>query len=101
MNLGYVRPDRAARTQSTSQADTRLHGGWLMLARVAWIVLALFLLGVLFASLPTNFAVLRQPCSVAWCSALGDGQMTVSMFRALPQYGLSLDAYAWSWIVIN
>ena len=99
-NLEHVQPDRAAHPQSSSQTETRLTGSWLILARVAWIVLVLFLLGFLFVSLPANLAVLHQPCSGASC-ALGGGQMTASEIRALPLSGLSLDAYAWSWIIIS
>ena len=100
MNLEHAQADRAAHPQSSSQTDTRLTGSWLILARVAWIALVLFLLGFLFVSLPTNLAVLHQPCSGASC-ALGGGQMTASEMRALPLSGLSLDAYAWSWIIIS
>ena len=99
MNLEHVQSARATHPQPITQADTRLHGGWLILARVAWIVLVLFLLGVLFASLPTNFAALHQPGSSEWY-ALGSGQMTTSEIRVLQQYGLSLDVYAWFWLVI-
>jgi len=99
LKLEQVQSERAAHPQPISQTDTRLHGGWLILARVAWTVLVLFLLGVFFASLPTNFAVLHQPSSSEWY-ALGSGQLTASEIRVFQQYGLSLDAYAWSWLII-
>jgi signal transduction histidine kinase len=54
--------------------------------------------GILVASLPTNFAILHQSCG-AWCS-LGDGQLSPAELQALPRYGLSLDAYAALWLGI-
>ncbi|HWZ19490.1 MAG TPA: GAF domain-containing sensor histidine kinase [Ktedonobacteraceae bacterium] len=100
MNLDHAQPDRSMNLQSASQVDTRLYGGWLILARVAWIALVLVLLGFLFVSLPANFAVLHQPCSGALCP-LGGGQMFASEMSALPQSGLSLDAYAMAWIILS
>ena len=32
---------------------------------------------------------------------MNSGYLTAAQIHALPQYGLSLDAYAWSWIIIN
>lgn len=100
MNLDHVQPDSTLHLQLRSQTETRLHGVWLTLARVIWITLVLFLLGFLFASLPANFAALHQPCSGMLCS-LGGGQMTASVMRELSQSGLSLDAYALSWIIMS
>ncbi|HCF85378.1 MAG TPA: histidine kinase [Ktedonobacter sp.] len=102
MNLEHAQPDRAARLQSTSQADTRLHGGWLILARVAWVVLVLFLLGTFIFSLPTSFTILYHPCTGEWCTSISSSVfLTAREMQALPQYGLSLNAYAWSTTVIN
>jgi signal transduction histidine kinase len=100
MNLDHVYPGRPVHLQSISQTNTRLYGIWLILIRMGWIVTVLFLLGFLVASLPSNFAVLHQTCSGALC-ALGGGQMTTSEMRALPQTGLSLEAYAWFWLIIS
>jgi hypothetical protein len=88
------------RAQLSHITTTRLSGRWLILARVVWIVLVIFLLGTFIFSISANFASLHQPCIGTWCAST-NGQLTASEIRALPQRGLSLDAYAWFWIAIN
>lgn len=87
------------RAQSSHITTTRLSGRWLILARVVWIVLVIFLLGTFIFSISANFASLHQPCIGDWC--INSGYLTASEIHALPQYGLSLDVYAWSLIIIN
>src|SRR2546429_388710 len=87
------------RAQSSHITTTRLSGRWLILARVVWIVLVIFLLGTFIFSISANFAFLHQPCTGDWC--MNSGYLTASEIHALPQYGLSLDVYAWSLIIIN
>jgi hypothetical protein len=87
------------RAQSGHITTTRLSGRWLILARVIWIVLVIFLLGTFIFSLPAYFASLHQPCTSDWC--MNSGYLTASEIHALPQYGLSLDVYAWSLIIFN
>lgn len=76
-------------------ADTRLSNRWLILARLGWIALVLFLLGVSVASLPASFVALHSPCPPGpiECSSLG--LLSASDLRILPTLGFSLDAYAW------
>ena len=71
---------------SNAQADTRLQGRWLTLARILWIVLAVFYIGAYFAALPTYLAQPRE------FSALGVDWTDASLHAALGQLGLSLDA---------
>ncbi|HEY6286005.1 MAG TPA: hypothetical protein VIX20_10110, partial [Ktedonobacteraceae bacterium] len=87
------------RAQSSQVSTTRLSGQWLILARAIWLILVIFLLGIFIFSLPANFASLHQPCNKDWCT--NSGYLTTSEIHALPQFGLSLDTYAWSWIIIN
>ena len=88
------RPDRAV--------NTRLSRRWLVMARLAWIVLALFLLGVSVASLPTSFALLHQSCpySVA-CDGYGIGFSTARNMDVFSKSGFSRDAYAWFWLALT
>jgi len=99
MNHSTASAQATLSEQKQRDSNTRLSGRWLIVARVIWIILVLFLLSVFIASLPASFATLFQPCT-AGCTN-GNGQLTVSEMHALTQYGLSLNAYAWSWIIIN
>jgi hypothetical protein len=90
--------------QSSSQTNTssaRLQGRWLLAARVAWIVLVLFVLGVAIASLPAVFAVLHQSCTFGSVDCNGSGLLTASQIQELPKYGFSLDAHAWMYLGIG
>ena len=87
--------------QVSGAADTHLSGLWLILIRSAWIALVLVILGIFIASLPASFATLHQPCIGTWCSTYGTGQLTVSQMHSLLQAGISLNAYAWSWIAFT
>ena len=82
------------------EASTRLSGRWLVLVRVGWVAVVVFMLVVFFGSLPDTFVVLHQPCSSVWCGSSG-GQLSASQIQALPRNDLSLDAYAWFWFLLN
>jgi hypothetical protein len=99
MNLKQISTDSSANQFLLSLSETRLHGGWLKLARGTWIMLMLFLLGVAIASRPASFAALHQPCLVDTVDCNGQGLLTASQIQALHGLGLSLDTYAWSQIV--
>jgi serine/threonine-protein kinase len=45
---------------ATSTSATRLHGHWLLIARVAWVALIALSLGVLAASIPPGFQPFRH-----------------------------------------
>lgn len=72
-------------------ATTALRGRPLVLARVAWLALALLTAGLIFASIPFGYARLltictREPCPPA--------QMTLANLQALHASGLSAGSYA-------
>ena len=72
-------------------ADSEGTGRALVLARTAWVSMAL-LAGVLFvAAVPAEFAQLRVPCQTAACPT---GQLSPASLRALEDLGLSLDVFA-------
>jgi hypothetical protein len=89
---------RAGAQAMTHQAppDTRLRGPWVLLARAAWIVLAVVTLALFGASIPLVFNELRTV-------AIGEGtsiwQLHPDETRALEQLGLSVGFYAIYWIV--
>ena len=91
MNLEHAQPDRAARPQSISQADTRLHGGWLILARVAWGAAVVLVLLLFLVSLPTYLAHLQTVCLHQPCPYQ---QLTLNSVHSLQELGISVEGYA-------
>jgi hypothetical protein len=69
----------------------RLSGRRLLLARVAWILVAALALGLFVAGIPAEFALLHVPCPTVTCPT---GQLSPSGLRALEGLGLSLDSFA-------
>jgi len=83
--------DASIETNKRSQAlDTRLHGRWLLLARIGWIALIVFTLTIFFASLPVYVAQLQTPCAGVACQYQ---QLTPGQVEMLNGIGMSLGAY--------
>ena len=83
-----------ARRDLTHDTDTSLHGSILVLARISWVIVAVLVLGLSFASIPTYFASLHHLLNSAHPPDLG-GQLTSSTgVQDLQAVGLSLDFYA-------
>ena len=77
-----------ARTDAHSGRETLLHGRWLLIARVSWIVLTLFLVILNAAMIPRYDAVLQATCQAdPQCFA---PQLTASDRALLHQLGLSI-----------
>ncbi len=100
MNLEHAPTGTSADQFLHRQPDTRLHGGWLILVRMAWIALVLFLLGMFIASLPASFATFKTPCSDTTCIDFV-GQLTPADVQALQKLGPSFDAYAYYWLILS
>src|SRR5438876_44226 len=79
--------------------DTRLRGGWLVLARVVWVALVVLTLGLFFGSLPTYFAYLH--IIVKPSPEVSGPRLTPTAVRSLQVVGLSLDFYAWFIIIVS
>ena len=73
------------------QAETHLRGGWLILARVAWGVVVVLVLGVFLVSLPTYLTHLQTVCLHQPCPYL---QLTLNGARSLQALGISVEGYA-------
>jgi hypothetical protein len=73
-------------------SDLRLHGRWLLLARVGWGTLAAVFVGLYVASLPPYVAFLQTPCRGVACGI--DGALTPAGMRTLHQLGISLGSYS-------
>jgi signal transduction histidine kinase len=86
MNLEHVQPDAAASPQTLDQADTCLHGGWLMLARVGWIALTLLILLLSAIAIPRADALFQSICQPGTpCLSV---QLTQADLHLLHQLGL-------------
>jgi hypothetical protein len=77
---------------------TTLHGRWLFLARMAWVVVAITALAIVVFSVPSSFEHYSSVCTAASevCSerAVDQPQPTSEGVRALRDVGLSVRSYA-------
>jgi hypothetical protein len=55
---------------SESVPATRLHGRWLMLARIVWIAVVVLILALFVTSIPAFIASLDNTCKTLFCQAL-------------------------------
>jgi hypothetical protein len=84
-------------------ATTTLRGRWLLLARVAWAVVAITALALVVFSVPSSFEHYRSVCTAASevCSERAVGQPTPEGVRALRDMALSARSYALLNVVID
>ncbi len=81
-------PKATALKADQASAETRLHERWLLIARVGWIVLALFILTLNVGMIPRYDAVLQAQCqSGSPCFAI---QLTAYDRQLMHQTGLTL-----------
>src|SRR5262249_52806298 len=85
----------ATSQQSQNHGDTRLRGGWLILARAVWILLIILSLAVSIAALPLRWRQLHSICVGSSCSQL----LTIRIVQDLHSLNLSVDFFA-SYIII-
>ncbi|HSK85751.1 MAG TPA: hypothetical protein VK902_20450 [Rubrobacter sp.] len=80
----------------TSPPPTTLHGRWLFLARMAWVMLAITALAIVVFSVPSSFEHYSSVCTAASeiCSEQAVDQPTPEGVRALQDAGLSVRTYA-------
>jgi hypothetical protein len=83
---------QAPKEVPAAPSDLRLHGRWLLLARVGWGALAAVFVGLYVASLPPYVAFLQTPCGGVACAI--DGALTPAGMRTLHRLGLSLGSYS-------
>ena len=97
MNVQHTPTAMAESPERHSSA--RLHGRWLVLARVVWIAVVVLALGLFIASIPTTFASLHILCTDTAASCSNFGQLTADYVRELHALGLSMDFYATYFVV--
>jgi hypothetical protein len=75
---------------------TTLRGRWLLLARLAWVAVAITALAIVLFSVPSSFEHYRSVCTAASevCSERTVEQPTPEGVRALQDVGLSVRSYA-------
>ncbi len=89
MNVQHAPTAMAESRERHSSA--RLHGRWLVLAQVGWLVLVVLTLAIFFASFPVYLAQLQTPCAVTACAFTP--QLTPGQVGALKGMGLSPGVY--------
>jgi len=95
MNLDQASNPIATNHQSQNQSDTRLRGGWLVLARAVWILIVTLSLAVSIVDIPLKFSQLHAVCAGSSC----DQRLTTGIVQDLHQLNLSVDFFA-SYLVI-
>jgi len=91
MNLRHRPTITVERPGARNGSEVHLQGVWLVMARVVWVVIALFATGLLVASLPSYFAYLHMTNT----TSIYGPQLAPGDVRELHVLGLSLDFYAW------
>ncbi len=96
----FAKSDITETLDKVQQADTRLYGNRLFLARAACIAAGVISLGVFITSLPANYsAILALLCTGPLC--IHSSQTTIQFVQQLQALGLSAQAYAIFYIVLN
>ena len=82
---------------------TPLRGRRLLIARVAWVVVAVAALAIVLFGFPSSLEYIRSVCTAASevCSERAEGQPTPEGVRALQDAGLSLSTYAFLNVAVD
>ncbi len=92
MNVQHV-PTEVTESRER-HSSVRLHGRWLLLARVGWVVLVVLTLGIFFASLPVFLAQLQTICIGTHGTACTYLQLSPEQAEVLKGFGFSTGDYA-------
>jgi hypothetical protein len=86
-----------------SSPATTLRGGWLLLARTTWVVVAITALVIVVFSVPSSFEQYRTVCTAASevCSERAVMQVTSEGVQELREVGLSVRFYAFLNVAID
>ena len=98
MNLGSASTQGAAYTETTArsvrhgEAYTRLHGRWLVLARLGGMTVTVLSVGLFVIGLSSYFAFVQTPCmSTDTCTL--NGALTLANMKTLQNLGISPAGY--------
>jgi hypothetical protein len=86
-----------------SPPATTLRGRWLLLARTAWVVVAITALAIVLFSIPSSFEQYRTVCTASSevCSERAVMQVTSEGVQELREVGLSVRSYAFLNVAID
>src|ERR687893_828179 len=89
--------------RASPPATTSLHGRWLLLARIAWVVVAVTALAIVLFSIPSSFEQYRTVCTATSqvCSERAIMQVTSEGVQDLREAGLSVRSYAFLNVAID
>jgi len=82
---------RAERPTASSAAEMRLHGRWLLLARLLWLAVTLVTVALFVAGLPLALDLWQHLCPGTVCRSI---QLSAGDARFLQAHGVSLATYA-------
>ena len=90
-------------TRASPPATSSMRGGWLLLARVAWVAVALTALAIILFSIPSSFEHYQSVCTAASevCAEQAVDQATPEGVQTLGETGLSLRSYALLNVVVD
>jgi hypothetical protein len=91
MKLHRLSTPTTGSSESYRQTDTRLHGHWLLIARVAWVSLVILTLAIFVVLLPSYFTQLQTVCTGTSCALV---QPTSDSTQAMQKLGLPGSLYA-------
>ena len=93
MNVQHAPAQTSEGRDTQRENDTRLHGRWLIMARVVWLALVIPSVGLFVAGLPAYYNQLQTACvGPVTCNIVG--ALTAKGLQALLAYRLSLSVYA-------
>ena len=90
-------------TRASPPATSSMRGGWLLLARVAWVAVAFTALAIILFSIPSSFEHYQSVCTAASevCAEQAVDQATPEGVQTLGETGLSLRSYALLNVVVD
>jgi len=97
--MSHSRKQAGTSAKSASTDDTELHGRWLLLARIVWVIVVLLTLGLFVASIPSYFAYLHILTATPTID-LGS-QLARQDVQQLQVVGLSIDFFAWYSVIFT
>ncbi|HEX6483733.1 MAG TPA: hypothetical protein VF043_33215 [Ktedonobacteraceae bacterium] len=92
MNHTSLSMQTTNRDEQRGERDTRLHGHWLALMRVIWVVIVVLSVGLFIVGVPFSYAASQAICATAPCNTTN--QLTLDQVHELQHLGLSLEFYA-------
>jgi hypothetical protein len=89
-----------ARNSRASPPATTLRGRWLIIARVAWVAVAVLTVGVFIVGIPGEFARLQAPCT-GGLSCVWLPHLSAHNAQQLGELGLSTDLFAAYFVAVE